>query len=201
MNCYLATSNKGKAAEFGSLLAARGLDRIAVLGAAEAGGMPTVEESAESFEGNARLKARALGENVGGAGWVLADDSGLEVDALGGAPGVRSARFAGETASDEANNAKLLRQLEGRTGAERSARFRCCLVLISPAGTEEVFEGVCEGRIAERPAGSEGFGYDPLFVPAGYEATFAELGAPVKNRISHRARAWEKLAERLGREG
>lgn len=201
MNFYLATSNRHKAAEFGRLLASHGLEHIAVRSVDEAGGMPPVEETAESFAGNARLKARALKERVGGSGWVLADDSGLEVDALDGAPGVRSARFAGEAASDEANNALLLRKLEGKTGGERAARFRCCLVLISPGGDEELFEGISEGRIAERPAGTAGFGYDPLFVPSGREATFAELGDTEKNRISHRARAWARLADRLKREG
>jgi XTP/dITP diphosphohydrolase len=200
MNLFLATSNEHKAAEFGALLAGRGLTGIIVRPATAAGGMPPVEETAENFEGNAWLKARAMREQVGVGGWVLADDSGLEVDALGGAPGVRSARYAGEDATDAAHNARLLRELEGKTGAARRARFRCVLALMSPDGREETFSGACEGRIAESLAGKGGFGYDPLFVPEGYERTFAELGESVKNRISHRARAWELLLKRLHRE-
>ena len=201
MNLFIATSNEHKAAEFARLLAGRGLTGWTVLSAAEAGGMPPVEETAEDFEGNAWLKARAMKERAGRRGWVVADDSGLEVDALGGAPGVRSARFAGESATDAENNARLLRELAGRPIAERRARFRCVLALLAPDGREESFTGVCEGRIAGAPSGGGGFGYDPLFIPEGYESPFAELGETVKNRISHRARAWGLLVERLGREG
>ncbi len=201
MNFYLATSNRHKADELSRLLADHGLTRIVLQTADEAGGMPDVEETADSFSGNARLKARALWERIGGGAWVLADDSGLEVDALGGAPGLRSARYAGEGASDAENNRKLLRELENMAPASRSARFRCCLVLISPEGTEEQFEGVCEGHIAPAPAGDDGFGYDPLFIPEGYRQTFAQLGADGKDRISHRGRAWETLARHLARDG
>ncbi len=197
MNLFLATSNEHKAAEFAALLAGRGLTDIHVRPATAVGGMPAVKETAENFEGNAWLKARAMRARVGDGGWVLADDSGLEVDALGGAPGVRSARYAGEGATDDANNARLLREMEGMTGAGRRARFRCVLALVSPDGREETFSGACEGRIAVSVAGKGGFGYDPLFVPEGYERTFAELGETVKNRISHRARAWELLVKRL----
>ncbi len=194
MNFYLATSNDHKITEFRRLLADRGLTGISVRGAAELGGMPPVAETASGFAGNARLKARALRERAGRRGWVLADDSGLEVDALAGAPGVRSARYAGENASDPENNARLLRELEGVSPECRTARFRCCLVLISPDAEEFVFEGSCEGRIAEEASGTAGFGYDPLFVPEGRNATFAALRREEKDRLSHRARAWEKLA-------
>ena len=139
--------------------------------------------------------------------YALADDSGLEVDALGGAPGVQSARFAALDASgagnspDRANNDKLLRLLERVPPARRTARFRCVLAvrrLFWPSAAETVFfEGLCEGRIALQPAGGGGFGYDPLFVPDGYAQTFAELGEAVKNSLSHRARALEKLRDYL----
>ena len=135
---------------------------------------------------------------------MLADDSGLEVDALDGAPGVHSARFAaqdlhgGVNASDAANNAKLLELLQEVPSARRTGRFRCVLALarVAPARFEPLsFEGVCEGRIAFAPSGGGGFGYDPLFVPEGFSASFAELGEEVKNRISHRARALARLRE------
>ncbi len=201
MNLFIATSNEHKAREFARLLANRGLTGWTVRAAAEAGGMPQVEETAEDFEGNAWLKARAMKERVGSRGWVLADDSGLEVDALGGAPGVWSARYAGDSATDAENNARLLRELTGRSTEDRRARFRCVLALLAPDGREESFTGVCEGHIAAEPFGNGGFGYDPLFIPEGYHSPFAELGETVKNRISHRARAWELLGERLRREG
>ncbi len=201
MNFYLATSNRHKADELERLLAERGLERVSVRTAADAGGMPWVDEDSNTFEGNARLKARAFKQRAGDRAWVLADDSGLEVDALGGAPGVYSARYAGAEATDAENNARLLGALEGKPVCDRSARFRCCLVLIAPDGTEESFEGVCEGRIAMEPSGKHGFGYDPVFVPAGYARSFGELGESVKSRISHRARALEKLGARLAEIG
>jgi XTP/dITP diphosphohydrolase len=144
-------------------------------------------ESGESYGENALRKARAVQAALGLP--ALGDDSGIEVDALGGAPGIRSARYAGPAAGDAENNARLLSALAGRSGGERSARFRCVLALVRSAGEELVVEGVCEGRILETPAGDRGFGYDPLFVPEGETLTFAQLPAAVKNRISHRARA------------
>jgi XTP/dITP diphosphohydrolase len=130
--------------------------------------------------------------------FVLADDSGLEVDALGGAPGVHSARFAAADASggnspDAANNAKLLRLLDGIPPEKRGARFRCVLALAAPGRKTILFEGSCEGRISTAPGGAGGFGYDPLFVPEGRAQSFAELGEEVKNKISHRARALAQL--------
>ncbi len=126
--------------------------------------------------------------------WALADDSGLEVDALDGAPGVYSSRYAGESADDDANNEKLLRAL--RDMPVRDARFRCVLALSSPAGRAQIVEGKCRGRIAIEKRGRNGFGYDPLFIPEGYEQTLAELGPDVKNSVSHRAAA---LREALAR--
>ncbi len=155
--------------------------------------VPEVVEDADTFVGNARLKAVALAAVTGIA--AVADDSGLEVDALVGAPGVYSARYAGAGASDEENVAKLLAALADRPDpADRTARFRCALVLRRPDGTELVGEGAVEGHIADAPRGDGGFGYDPVFVPRdGDGATFAELSREVKVALGHRARAAEAL--------
>lgn len=145
-----------------------------------------VEENAPDFAGNALIKVRAIASRHPGA-WCMADDSGLEVAALGGEPGVRSARYAGEPANTPNNNALLLKNLTGV--ADRRANFTCAIALIDPAGAEHVVEGRCFGRIAETPSGAAGFGYDPLFVPDGYDVSFADLSAEAKNAISHRGRA------------
>ena len=145
-----------------------------------------VEETAPDFIGNALIKVRAIAARHRGA-WCLADDSGLEVAALGGAPGVRSARYAGEPSDTAANNALLLRNL-ART-EDRAANFTCAIALVDPEGAEHTVEGKCFGRIALGPSGAAGFGYDPLFIPDGYEKSFAELTAGEKNAISHRGRA------------
>ena len=144
------------------------------------------EETADTFSGNALLKARALAPLHPGA-WVMADDSGLEVFALGGAPGVRSARYAGRDGDTPANNALLLKNMAGVE--DRRAQFTCAIALIDPAGGEHVVEGHCPGRISLAPAGAGGFGYDPLFVPEGHKRSFAELSPDEKNAISHRGRA------------
>ena len=149
-----------------------------------------VEENAPDFAGNALIKVRAIAEKHKGE-WCMADDSGLEVKALGGAPGVHSARYAGEPCNTLANNALLLKNLEGVK--DRAARFTCCCALIDPSGEELVVHGHCPGHIAEKAAGVEGFGYDPLFIPNGYDKSFAELSADEKNAISHRGRALEKV--------
>ena len=164
-----------------------------VEGAPAVGGMPPVDENAGTFSGNALLKARALQKLAPPSSWVLADDSGLEVQALGGAPGVHSARFAGVGAPDGANTEKLLRALEIIPDSARAARFVCVLALLGPDGREKFFEGECRGRIGRAPAGGGGFGYDPVFFPDGFEKTFAEIGDDVKNKISHRALALRKL--------
>jgi XTP/dITP diphosphohydrolase len=182
----LATGNAHKVEEFAELLA--GLP-YKVQSAAICGGMPAVEETGSTFAENARLKAAALCRAAPPGAEVLADDSGLEVDALDGAPGVYSARYAGVQASDEANVAKLLQALEGVPSKARSARFRCVLCRIGPEKQVEFFQGRCEGRIATAPRGKKGFGYDPVFVPEGYEMTFAQLGEAVKHQLSHRAMA------------
>lgn len=171
---------------------------------------PEVEEDAATFAGNAVKKALSLVDWLKhnedfAEGWVLADDSGLEVDALDGAPGVRSARYASSTTDgnspDEANNAKLLTALDGKPEHQRTARFRCVLALARAGayGQPELFEGTCQGHIAEAPAGSEGFGYDPLFVPENFVDTFGTLGAEIKGMLSHRAAALRKLKAWLER--
>lgn len=154
------------------------------------------EETESTFSGNALLKARAVSVLNKGV-WVLADDSGLEVEALGFEPGVRSARYAGADGDTPANNALLLKNMAGITN--RKARFVCAMVLISPDGEEFHFEGVCDGWIIEKPVGEEGFGYDPLFVPEGFDKTFASLPLDVKNTISHRAKALRKAKEFLSK--
>ena len=162
--------------------------------------VPDVVEDADTFAGNARLKAVALCAATGQA--AVADDTGLEVDALGGAPGVRSARFAGEPADDSANVAKLLTDIAALPeGTARTARFRTVALVHRPDGTEVVAEGTVEGHIAMSPRGTNGFGYDPLFVPDdGDGRTFAEMSAEEKNAISHRGRAFRALAARLAGE-
>lgn len=188
----LATRNPGKVEEMREILRASGLGVVEVLSCADFPGLGDVEEDGETFEENATKKALAVARATGEV--ALADDSGLEVDALGGAPGVRSARFAGEAlprgaSRDRANYEKLLSLLAGVPGPERTARFRCAVAVASPAGRVQTAEGRCEGCIIFAPRGSGGFGYDPVFVPDGYDETFAELGSGVKNAISHRARA------------
>jgi len=154
---------------------------------------PDVDETGATFEDNATLKAVAASQIFDG--WVIADDSGLEVDALAGAPGVYSARYAGNEATDADNNALLLKNLESVGGEDRLARFRCVIVLARAGRKLATFSGVVEGVIADQPKGAGGFGYDPLFVPQGFFETFGQLPAGTKNLLSHRARALNKLRE------
>jgi XTP/dITP diphosphohydrolase len=156
-----------------------------------------VAESGRSFEENAKLKALAVSKKL--PGLVIADDSGLEVEALGGAPGIHSARYAGTNASDKEKIAKLLRQLAkvDAKSDQRRARFRCVLAVARDGQIVATVEGAVEGKIAERPRGSHGFGYDPVFIPDGFEETFAELPEQLKNKISHRANAIRKLQAKL----
>jgi len=193
----VASSNHGKLAEIRSALpfahwrfsAASELD-------AE---WPSPDETGETFEDNARIKAVACRERFGMA--ALADDSGLEVDALDGAPGVYSARFAGPCATDAENNARLLLALADVPDAERTARFRCSIVFIAADGTETVATGTCEGRIGHEPRGEHGFGYDPLFLPdATPGRSMAELTLAEKNEISHRGDALRNLRSELAGE-
>ena len=159
--------------------------------------VPDVVEDADSLEGNARLKASAICAASGSA--AVADDTGLEVDALGGAPGVYAARYAGEGVTYADNREKLLTELAGVAEADRTARFRTVAMVVRPDGSEIVVEGVCEGRIAFADRGDRGFGYDALFIPAdGDGRTFAEMSDAEKNEISHRGRAFVALAAALG---
>lgn len=186
----IATGNAHKAAEIAAILP----PDCTIRTLADFPDVPPAEENGRTFAANAAQKALALSEHV--QGWVLADDSGLCVDALGGSPGILSARYAGEHGDDAANNRKLLGELQAMQGqAPFRARFVCALCLAKEGRVVAELEGTLEGAITLRPRGAHGFGYDPLFVPCGYgDTTLAELPAEVKNRISHRARALEQLA-------
>jgi XTP/dITP diphosphohydrolase len=220
----IATRNAHKVEEIRGLIGS-GFQILTLRDVANA---PVVVEDANTFAGNATKKAVELARHLSAinshlsttTACVLADDSGLEVDALNGAPGVQSARFAAidagsaDNSSDADNNAKLLRLLKDVPIERRTARFRCVIALTPLLATAprsasptcaadehelatELFDGVCEGRISFEPSGAKGFGYDPLFVPNGFQQSFAELGEDVKNRISHRARALQKLRQKV----
>lgn len=188
---YLASGNAHKLHELQTALEEAGLP-ISVKGPAEIGGMPEVEETGSTFEANSLLKAQGLRPAGPPDGWFLADDSGIEIDALDGRPGVISARYAGPDCDDEANNDKVLEEMTGVPESERSCRFRCVLALIGE-GVEETFSGACEGILLFERRGTGGFGYDPLFLPDESESTFAEISLEEKAKISHRARALAKL--------
>jgi len=188
----LATNNKGKVREYKSLL--RGIPHQIVTPADECIAAE-VEETGSSFEENAGLKAAALAAASGLL--TLADDSGLEVDALGGEPGVLSARYAGEGASDADRINYLLEKLKGVPEKERNARFRCVIAIASPEGNIQTCSGECRGVIAAKPGGNNGFGYDPVFYVPELGKTMAELPPEEKNKVSHRARAAEKAREIL----
>lgn len=183
MRLYVATHNAHKLREIGQIL-----PDFEILADDPEG----VEENAPDFVGNALIKVRAIAAKHRGD-WCLADDSGLEVQALNGAPGVRSARYAGEPSNTPNNNALLLKNLSGVT--DRRANFTCAIAIVDPKGSERTVVGKCFGRIAEKPSGAEGFGYDPLFIPDGYDKSFAELTADEKNAISHRGRALAEAAK------
>jgi XTP/dITP diphosphohydrolase len=191
-----ASRSKGKLAELRELVADLGLD---VIGVGEIDHVPDVVEDADTFRGNAIKKAREVSAATGLP--ALADDSGLEVDALGGAPGVYSARYAGKHGDDAANNARLLREMANVPDEQRTARFRCCLALADVRGAlgERVIavDGVCEGRVLRAERGTNGFGYDPLFFCDALGQTFAEAGIGPKGGVSHRARAMAALKPEL----
>jgi XTP/dITP diphosphohydrolase len=193
----LATTNTGKVAEFRALLAPY-FDPAALTLLTPGDwpvSLPAVEETGQTFADNARLKAQALARATGVA--ALADDSGLCVDALGGAPGLHSARWAGPEASDADRTALLLQKLAGLPPSLRTARFVCAVAAAFPEGTIVEAEGVCEGVIADGPRGASGFGYDPVFLPLGCKRTLGEMTAAEKNRLSHRAQALSRLAPLL----
>lgn len=188
----VATGNAGKVKELAALLAGSG---IVLRSLKDFPQVPSVQEDGETFAQNAIKKAKAACEATGLP--VIADDSGLVVDALGGRPGVFSARYAGEGCDDGENNRKLLGELSGVGPEQRSAAFHCVIALCLPDGCCETFDGELRGVIIETPVGSEGFGYDPLFLVPEYGSTLAELPLEVKNRISHRGRAFAALREYL----
>ncbi len=190
---YLASGNAHKVAEMGALAVRDGLG-VEIVSAKVLGGMPPVVEDTGTFLGNARKKARALWEIAPPGSVVLADDSGVCVDYLDGGPGVESAYFAGPQGDAAANLRKLVEVMRGVPAERRGAKFYCLLFLIDETGAEQVFEGECGGRLLDEPRGGAGFGYDPLFVPEGYEQSYAELGDEVKARLSHRAKAWAALS-------
>ena len=187
MRLVLATNNPGKRAEFERILT--GLD-VELVPMGELG-LPSPVEDGETFEDNALIKARAAAGATGLP--ALADDSGLEVDALDGAPGVRSSRWAGTDGDDAANNAKLVRELADVPEDERSARFVAVAALVTPAGEQHVVRGVMEGRVRDHPSGDGGFGYDPYFVAAGRDVSNAELAPGEKDAISHRGAAFRAI--------
>lgn len=185
MTLLIATRNAHKLAEIREMLPG-----ITLRGTEAWPEVPDPEETGETFEANARIKAEAWCAATGLP--ALADDSGLEVEALGGEPGIRSARYAGVHGDTAANNAKLLRALEGVPQGRRGARFVCALALALPGQPTRTLRGVCVGHIADAPSGAGGFGYDPLFIPEGYSRSFADLPAEVKATLSHRAQAFAR---------
>jgi XTP/dITP diphosphohydrolase len=187
----IATRNAHKTAEIRAMIG----DRFEVLDVTAFPECPEIPETGTSFLENARLKAFGISAVVDGM--VLSDDSGLEVDALGGAPGVWSSSFGGEEGNHALNNARLISEMAGKS--DRRARFRCTMVLAEGARELAHFSGTVEGRIIDEIRGAKGFGYDPLFIPEGYEDTFAELGEGVKNVLSHRSRALAQIISFLGR--
>ncbi len=184
----VATRNRGKMREVREAL--RGLDlRIHAL--SDFSDVPEIEENGKTFVENALKKARCYSKYFGKV--TLADDSGLEVDSLKGMPGIYSARYAGEKASGQENNRKLLREMEGVPISKRGARFRCVIAVVSPDGREVLAEGSCKGRIGFGEKGRRGFGYDPLFVLPNHGKTMAELSLEEKNKVSHRGKALKKI--------
>ncbi|WP_163116898.1 XTP/dITP diphosphatase [Bacillus subtilis] len=188
----IATHNPGKVKEFKEILEPRGYD---VKSLAEIGFTEEIEETGHTFEENAILKAEAVAKAVNKM--VIADDSGLSIDNLGGRPGVYSARYAGEQKDDQANIEKVLSELKGIEKEQRTARFRCALAVSIPGEETKTVEGHVEGYIAEEPRGEYGFGYDPIFSVKDKDKTMAELTSDEKNKISHRADALKKLSKLL----
>ncbi len=193
MKLVIATRNAHKTREFRELMGAK----IEVSDLSAYPNVPVIDETGQTLEENAALKAVSVSRLV--EGLVLGDDSGLEVDSLGGAPGVYSARYAGVEANDRRNVEKLLDELANCCKEQRVARFRCVLALARDGELLDTFTGAVEGGIIDQPRGDQGFGYDPVFVPTGFDRTFAELPAETKNAISHRGKAAKALWEGLAR--
>ena len=192
----LATNNKSKVYEFNSILSANGYGNFKVLSLKDCGFGGDILEDADTFEGNAYKKAKAVADFTGLA--AVADDSGLEVDALNGAPGVYSARYAGEGAGADMLIAKLLTELKGVKEADRTAHFTTVMCAVLPNGKTLCERGECHGVILNEPIGTEGFGYDPVFYYPPLNKTFAQIETAEKNKVSHRAIAFNKLIKALG---
>jgi len=195
---YIATSNGHKLAEFAQMFAEKNID-CEIFGAADVKNFVSPVEDGKTFAENAFIKANALRRIAPKGAYVFADDSGIVVDALDGAPGIFSARYAGVSGKDAdiRNNEKLLRELEGVPDQKRTARFVCVIALITPTGERKTFEGKIEGVINHGESGSNGFGYDPLFLLPERNLTTAQLSAAEKNSISHRGKAFQQLADFL----
>ena len=193
----VASHNPGKIREIRTICAEWPVRWVTSGDRPEAGPWPRVEETGQTYAENAQAKARAVADALGSP--ALADDSGIEVDALGGGPGPRSARFAGEDATEEENLARLIEAVAGVPPPERTARYRCVAVLARPGEPEVQAEGVCEGTLLAEPRGTGGFGYDPIFLPEGFDRTMAELAPEEKDRISHRGKALRAMSRILAR--
>lgn len=193
MEVWLATGNKGKISDFQKLMEGFPFE---IHGQSEMSYFTQPPEDGDSFLANARIKAKSL-HAIKDQAWVIADDSGLCVEGLGGLPGIHSARYAGENASSSENNAKLLKMMQFRSPTNRKAYFHCSLVAIDPTGKEYTFDGKLQGEIPKAARGTGGFGYDPVFIPEGWEKTLGESTAAEKNAISHRAQAFSGLIDIL----
>lgn len=196
MDLWMGTTNKGKLSEF-KMLAEKSLPDLVVRGLNEVPSYIQPPENGKTFLENARIKAKSLKAMKPGQ-WVMAEDSGIEVDALGNFPGIHSARYAGPKAADSENVAKLLKMMILKHATNRNARFVCSMVAYDPAGVEHVFEGVMKGTISPKPVGIHGFGYDPIFIPEGETKTLAELGPGYKIANSHRTKAGLQLLPLVG---
>ena len=191
LELWVATGNQGKLNEFVSLFKDKG---IKICSPNDLDSYYPPEETGKTFSDNAKIKAQSLRSLVSDK-WIVAEDSGLEVEGLNNMPGIFSARYAGDNASDRENNAKVLKMVSIRTATNRKAQFLCSMFIISPDGEEHIIEETVSGSISKAERGTEGFGYDTCFIPDGEEKTFAELGMSFKNKVSHRAKAIKKIAE------
>jgi XTP/dITP diphosphohydrolase len=189
MHVWIGTFNSNKVREY-KYLSQILLPNLEIHTASEIPGYSAPPENGDSFVENARIKAKSLAAIKSGV-WVIGEDSGLVVNGLGGLPGIHSARYAGDKASDSENIAKLLKMIQLKGVLDKSARFECALVAISPEGKEFVYRGVLNGQILDKPRGVHGFGYDPVFLPEGQSQSLAELGLGFKNQFSHRAQAFK----------
>lgn len=190
---WVATTNRGKMIEFQTLLSSSGFE---IHGLTELANYSAPPETGKTYEENARIKAKSLKAMKPGT-WVVAEDSGIEVAGLNNLPGIHSARYAGEKASDAENNAKMIKMVNLRSANNRKAAFKCTIVAYSPDGKEHVVTADYAGTISPNARGKDGFGYDSLFIPDGQTQTLGELGMTFKNKVSHRAQAIRKLSEIL----